>query len=145
MITIRQAVSDDLEAVTSLFKNTIEKVNSQHYSAEQIKHWTSSANDLDKWQKRIEDWYFIVAERQGVIQGFAYLNNGNYFDGLFVHHQAQGLGIATKLADTIESKVLEDGFESIHSDVSITARSFFEKARPRRTMRLRRCSAGRDG
>ena len=82
---------------------------------------------MPKWEKRIDDWFFIVAEMDDEIIGFAYLNNGNYFDALFVHHEHQGKGIASVLADEIEAKVIANGFDSVHSDVSITAKPFFEK------------------
>jgi len=126
-VILREATPDDLREVTSLFRETVKRINSADYSEEQIQHWISSADDLLKWKNRILDWYFIVAEIEKSIVGFAYLNNGNYFDGLFVHHEFQSRGVATLLADKIELKVSQNGFETIHSDVSITAKPFFEK------------------
>ena len=126
-MTIREAEVKDVKEVTNLFRNTVRQVNSTHYSPEQIKHWQSSADDIGKWEKRILDWYFIIAEIDEKIVGFAYLNQGNYFDGLFVHHDFQGHGIATKLASNIEEQASLNGFDTIHSDVSITAKPFFEK------------------
>ena len=126
-IRIRAAKVKDVNEITTLFKETIKHINSQHYSADQIVHWMSSADDLPKWKKRIQEFYFLLAEYDEKIVGFAYLNNGNYFDGLFVHHQTQGMGIASLLSDAIETKIKADGFKSVHSDVSITAKPFFEK------------------
>lgn len=125
-MTIRKAEVSDLQQITQLFRSTVREVNSKHYSPEQIEHWASSTDDLPKWRKRIEDWYFIVAEEDKIL-GFAYLNDGNYFDALFVHHQHQGKGIASLLADHIEAKAKENGYDTIHSDVSETAKPFFAK------------------
>ncbi|MBT8271350.1 MAG: GNAT family N-acetyltransferase [Flavobacteriaceae bacterium] len=126
-IVLRKADPDDVFELTTLFRETVSHINSRDYSEEQIKHWISSADDIPKWEKRIKSWYFIVAESGKTIVGFAYLNDGNYFDGLFVHHKYQGKGIATLLADRIEKQAETNGFDSVHSDVSLTARKFFEK------------------
>ena len=61
-----------------------------------------------------------------MVVGFAYLKDGNYFDGLFVHKDYQRQGIASKLLRIIESKAMMNGFEDIKSDISITALPFFE-------------------
>ena len=126
-VNIRPATPDDLPVITKLFRETIQHISSNHYSPVQVAFWKSSTEDLPKWKKRIEDLYFIVAEKGNQIVGFAYMKDGNYFDGLFVHHDHQGDGIATILANTIEQKVIDNGYDSVHSDVSITAKPFFEK------------------
>ena len=125
-IEIRQATSEDIPEITSIFRDTIIHVNSKDYSEEQIKVWASGADDIKKWEGRIKKFYFIVAEIENTIVGFAYLTNGNYFDGLFVHKDYQRLGIASKLMRIIESQVMMNGFEIIKSDVSITALPFFD-------------------
>ncbi len=123
---IRQATLEDIPQITSVFRDTITEINSKDYSEEQIKVWASGADDADKWKERIKNFYFIVAEIDTTISGFAYLKNGNYFDGLFVHKDYQRQGIASKLMRIIESQVMMNGFESVKSDVSITALSFFD-------------------
>jgi putative acetyltransferase len=125
-IEIRQATSKDLPQITSIFRDTITNVNSKDYSEQQIEVWASGADDKDKWEERIKKLYFIVAEIKNTIVGFAYLKNGNYFDGLFVHKDYQRRGIASKLIRIIESQVMMNGFEIIKSDVSITALPFFD-------------------
>ena len=125
-LKIRQATLEDIPEITSVFRDTIRAINSKDYSEKQIQVWASGANDLTKWEDRIINNYFIVAENEDRIVGFAYLKNGNYFDGLFVHKDYQRQGIAIKLMRIIESKVITNGYEIIKSDVSITALPFFE-------------------
>lgn len=124
-LKIRQATLEDIPEITSVFRDTIRAINSKDYSEKQIQVWASGANDLDKWEDRIKNNYFIVAENENRIVGFAYLKNDNYFDGLFVHKDYQRQGIAIKLMRIIESKVITNGYEIIKSDVSITALPFF--------------------
>ena len=125
-IEIRQATGADLPEITTIFRDTISHVNSKDYSEAQIKVWTSGADDLKKWEERLHKFYFIVAEIENIIVGFAYLSNGNYFDGLFIHKDYQRQGVASKLMRIIESQVMMNGFEVIRSDVSITALPFFD-------------------
>ncbi|PNQ73738.1 GNAT family N-acetyltransferase [Hanstruepera neustonica] len=125
-IEIRQATIEDIPEITTLFRDTVREVNSKHYSDKQIQTWSAGASDTQKWEERIHKCYFLVAESHDIIVGFAYLKNGNYFDGLFVHKDYQRQGIASKLLRIIESKVMMDGFGEIKSDVSITALPFFE-------------------
>ena len=123
---IRQATIDDIPEITSLFRNTIININSRDYSDKQIKVWASGADDIEKWEKRINNDYFIVAEANNQIIGFSYLTKGNYLDGLFVHKDYQRKTIASKLLRIMESRASINGFDVLKSDVSITARPFFE-------------------
>jgi putative acetyltransferase len=123
---IRQATIDDIPEITSLFRNTIININSRDYSDKQIKVWASGADDIEKWEKRINNDYFIVAEANNQIIGFSYLTKGNYLDGLFVHKDYQRKTIASKLLRIMESRASINGFDVIKSDVSITALPFFD-------------------
>tara|TARA_B100001059_G_C17756521_1_gene540232 strand:- start:751 stop:1218 length:468 start_codon:yes stop_codon:yes gene_type:complete len=123
---IRQATIDDIPEITSLFRNTIININSRDYTDKQIKVWASGADDIEKWEKRINNDYFIVAEANNQIVGFSYLTKGNYLDGLFVHKDYQRKTIASKLLRIMESRASINGFDVIKSDVSITALPFFD-------------------
>lgn len=127
-VDIRQATLEDIPYITSIFRDTIVHINSKDYSEKQIRVWSSGANDIDKWEERIKNAYFIVAINRDTIVGFAYLIKGYYFDGLFVHKDFQHKGIGTHLMRIIESKVISEGFEIIKSDVSKTALPFFENS-----------------
>lgn len=125
-IEIRPATLEDIPEITSLFRNTITHISAKHYSEKQIKAWASAADDIEEWEKRIQKLYFILAEIDNNIVGFAYLKNGNYFDGLFVHKDFQRQGVGSKLLRIIESKVMMNDFEVLKSDVSKTALPFFD-------------------
>ncbi len=126
MIQIRQATLEDLPEITSIFRDTIRAVNSKDYSEKQIEVWSSGADDLDEWKDRIENLYFLVAEFKNKIAGFAYLKNGFYLDGMYVHKDFQRRTIGSKLLRIMESRVSVNGFEALKSDISITALPFFD-------------------
>jgi len=58
--------------------------------------------------------------------GFASLENNDYLD-LYVYKDHQSKGIANKLFMEIEAEAIKSGVANLYSDVSITARPFFEK------------------
>ncbi|MBO3097626.1 GNAT family N-acetyltransferase [Gelidibacter pelagius] len=126
MIEIREATLEDIPFITTIFRDTITHVNVKDYSEKQIRIWASGALDVDKWEDRIANSYFIVAELKDTIVGFAYLSKGNDFDGLFVHKDYLRRGFGIKLMRIIESQALAKGYEVIKADVSITALPFFE-------------------
>ena len=126
MIQIRQATLEDLPEITTIFRDTIRAVNSKDYSEKQIEVWSSGADDVEEWTGRIENQYFLVAEFKNEIAGFAYLKDGFYIDGLFVHKDFQRRTIGSKLLRIMESRASVNGFEIIKSDISITAFDFFD-------------------
>ena len=125
-VNIRQATVEDIPYITSLFRDTVFHINSKDYSEKQISVWSSAANDVEVWEKRIKDAYFIVAEYRDDIVGFAYLTKGYYFEGLYVHKDFQHKGVGTNLMRIIESQVISEGFEIIKADVSKTALEFYD-------------------
>ncbi len=127
MINIRKANHNDVTAITTIFKETIQTVNAKDYSPEQIALWVSGGDDIQKWLDRIDEHYFVVTEENDQVTGWAYLSNGNYFDGLYIHKDHQGKGLATLFLKHFEEKVRENGHDQMDSDVSITALPFFEK------------------
>ena len=76
----------------------------------------------------IETHYFIVAVNQlSQIVGFSSITPQGYLHSMFVHKDFQGKGIATLLLKEIERYAMESKMVRITSEVSITARPFFEK------------------
>ena len=75
---------------------------------------------------RLASSYALVAECGGALAGFANLGEDGYFDCLYVSSQMQGRGVATALADAMERRAAQQGASRMVSDVSITARPFFE-------------------
>ena len=125
-ITIRNAELGDLQTLQALFKETIEHTCSGDYNSDQIEAWTSSIENKDRWQRLISYQYCIVAEYEGNIVGFAALDDGDYVDFLYVNKKHLRKGIASQLFDELKLESLLEGFYKLHTDASITARSFFE-------------------
>lgn len=124
-LSIRSANAGDVDAIATLFRATIETVSAKDYSSQQIKAWTSGADDKQRWLQLIEEQYFYVAECNNQITGFASIANDGYLDLMYVHKDFQGKGIASQLLKTLEQKVIELALQKIYTDSSITAKLFF--------------------
>ncbi|WP_167614095.1 GNAT family N-acetyltransferase [Maribellus sediminis] len=125
-ITISAASAMDVEAILALFVDTINTVCAKDYTPEQRAVWTAGAQNTERWLKKLEQHYFIVARLEETLVGFASLEN-NYIDFLFVHKDFQNRGIARNLYKGLLQKAFETNVETLTSDVSLTARPFFEK------------------
>ncbi len=126
-IPVRRAKPDDLAEILQLFEEAIRFACKKDYTAEQIEAWVASRENTARWEKAINQQYFLVAEIERQIAGFASLENSTYLDFMFVHPAYLGLGIAKELYQQIEKEARKQGSDLIYSNVSLTARSFFEK------------------
>ncbi len=126
--SIRRATLDDIPAMKTLYRETITNICAADYNAEQIQAWSSTAERTDSLAKRIESQCFIVAVSENdEIVGFASFEEPDYLDLMYVHKDFQFQGVGGSLLAAIREKAVEVGAARIVSDVSITARPFFEK------------------
>ena len=123
---IRRSSKEDLVEILGLFYNTVLNVCKDDYNHDQLMAWVSSASNKDKWLSKMEQTHFIVALAGVRIVGFASLADRGYVDILYVHKDFQKQGIASKLLSELERKAKTLEVDLISSDVSITARPFFE-------------------
>lgn len=121
---IRGYVPGDCAGMAQLFYDTVHTVNTAHYTREQVDVWATGKVDLDAWNASFLAHHTLVAEVDGVLAGFADMDETGYLDRLYVHRDYQGRGIATALCDALEGSSAASRF-STHA--SITARPFFER------------------
>lgn len=115
----------NIDEITSLFRNTIRTVNTKDYSPQEIEAWSQGADNTTNWITRIETHYFILARIDKMLVGMASIDSNGYLDVMYVHHQYQGVGIATVLLTKMINQARSIGHKKITSDVSITAKPFF--------------------
>jgi putative acetyltransferase len=126
-ITITKGGLDDLSELQQLFVDTISNICETDYDSKQIKAWTSSTENIRRWQDILTNQFVLVAQVKEIITGFCTLDKGNYVDLLYVHKDYQRKGIAHKLYYDIEQEAKRQLQTELTSDVSKTARVFFEK------------------
>lgn len=127
-ISIRDYHPDDVQALANIYFNTIHKINIQHYTKEQVDEWApASSLETEGWAKKFSRTKPIVAVVEDEIVGFAELESNGHIDCFFCHHDWIGKGIGSALMKEIFQRAKNNHIHHIFSEVSITARLFFEK------------------
>jgi putative acetyltransferase len=127
---IRRGQLSDLSELQKLFVDTISEICKADYNEEQIDAWVSdsqSNRNRQRWVSILEKQFVLVIEIKNKIVGFVTLDNGNYIDLFYVHKDHQRQGIANILYKNIEDEARRQNQSSLTSNVSKTARPFFEK------------------
>ena len=94
----REATISDIEILKELYKETVLTINIKDYSLEEVRDWASCGENIPHWIELI----------------------------MFVHAKFQQKGVATFLLSEIEKYAINHQIEIITSEVSLTAKSFFE-------------------
>jgi|SRR5690606_5104635 len=123
----RRGQLDDLLELQKLFVDTITTICKADYNSDQITAWTSGVDNKQRWEDIMTKQIVLVAQHADKIVGFATLDNGNYIDLFYVHKDHQRQGIAQQLLDYIETEAKRLKQTTLTSNVSKTARPFFEK------------------
>lgn len=128
-IEVRDADAGDAPAVAALFHDTILSVNVGDYSVAQVEAWAGPAPEPEMWEKRIASdsnaRRMFVATKEGRVVGFAELEGDGHLDTLYVHHEFQGRGIASRLLDRVEAEARHREMQRLYTEASITAEPFF--------------------
>jgi putative acetyltransferase len=104
MNKIRQASQSDIPVLKELYQNTVLTVNRKDYTAEEVEDWASCGDNTARFVELFEEQHCVVAKNEeGVIVGFASVNDAGYMHMLFVHKDFQHQGIATSLYKYIEA------------------------------------------
>ena len=127
---IRKGLLSDLPELQQLFLNTITEICKADYSEKQIEAWiydTKKNRNNQRWINILEKQFVLVAQIKNEIVGFVTLDKGNYIDLLYVHKDHQRQGIADSLYKNIENEARRQNQSYLTSNVSKTARPFFQK------------------
>lgn len=125
---LRPATVADIRELRRLFQDTVLTVNAKDYTPEEVKDWASCGDSTAHWEDLLSRFHFLVALNAGKqIVGFASVNGEGYLHSMFIHKDWQRKGIASALLSEMESYAGGRGAGEIISEVSITARPFFER------------------
>ncbi|MEZ9039648.1 MULTISPECIES: GNAT family N-acetyltransferase [unclassified Vibrio] len=126
MIRIRNYQANDDKALWEIFFYTVRNVNVRDYSQQQVEAWAPSSFDFALWQKRMNGLQPFVAELDGCVVGYTDLQPSGLIDHFFCHHEYQGKGVGKALMEHVFTVGRVRGISRYFSEVSITARPFYE-------------------
>lgn len=125
---IRPLEEKDILEMQHLFRSTVLNVNLRDYTKEEVVDWASCGDDVSHWKDLLSQNYYIGAfDEQGKMAGFSSMNKEGYLHSKFVHKDMQGRGVATLLLSEVEKMGKAYGVDEITSEVSLTAKPFFEQ------------------
>lgn len=126
IVRIRPYNPADTAAMIALKRDTIGRVNSRDYSAEQVAAWAPDDRAVSGWSQRAADRFVVVAEDDERIVGFGDIGPDGHIDQFYVHADHQRRGVGRAILTALVSEARRSGIRRLFSDVSITARPFFE-------------------
>lgn len=127
MINIRKYNESDAPDLWAIFYHTIRNVNSRDYTQAQVEAWAPDDFSPEAWQRKMNAISPFVAEIDGEIVGYADLQEDGLIDHFFCHHEHQGKGVGRHLMGHVLRVGELQGITKFYSEVSITARPFYEK------------------
>ncbi|MEZ9700175.1 GNAT family N-acetyltransferase [Vibrio sp. 10N.261.46.E12] len=127
MVRIRNYQVSDAKALWEIFFHTVRNINVRDYTQEQVEAWAPSGFDFSLWQKRMDGLQPFVAELDGQVVGYTDLQPSGLVDHFFCHHEYQGQGVGRALMEHVFAVGRVRGVSRYFSEVSITARPFYER------------------
>jgi putative acetyltransferase len=126
-LALRPFLPADTPLLREIFRDSIEELTADDYSAAQQEAWASVADDAAAFGKKLGDQLTLVATMEGSPVGFASLEGKDKVDMLYVHPAAAGEGVGAMLIDALEKLAGARGAAKLVVDASDSARGFFEK------------------
>ena len=140
---IRTLDEKDILPMRDLFCATVLNVNTRDYTEEEVKDWASCGERTERWKELLLSNQYVGAfDEHDCLIGFASMNKDGYLHSMFVHKDFQHKGIATQLLLEVERIARLYGVVQITSEVSLTARTFFEK-KGYEVVKIQNCQANR--
>jgi putative acetyltransferase len=126
-VLIRPLLPGEELALWPVFYASIHELAKADYSAEQLAAWAPAAVDQERWIERIRGIRPFVAEAGGAIAGYSDLQPTGYIDHFYVAPAWARRGVGSALMAHIDALAAERRLSRLFSNVSLTARPFFER------------------
>jgi len=129
-IQIEKFQKKDICEIIELFYRTIESVNNQDYTKDQILAWQGKEHEAKRkreWSDKLRSSQtYLARNSKNQLVGFLEFTQLNELNLFFVHHDYQRKGIGKQLFLYLMKELKKKSSEKITANVSITARPFFE-------------------
>jgi putative acetyltransferase len=123
--TVRRAAPKDAQALDALHKASVRALCAQAYSARQIEAWLSDRSPADYCRAMIAGRTMFVAERDGLVVGFASIK-GERLMGLYVD-PVRGRGTGPLLLGRAERHVRDEGAADLSLQATRNAVAFYRR------------------
>lgn len=124
---IRRFKKSDADQIARLFHDTVRQINIRDYTDRQVRAWAPDNIYFRDWKTTCSQKITFVAEDQGVVTGFAELEENGHIDCFYCHRSYQQQGIGKLLFQALEKEAREQKIRRLYAEVSITAKPFFTR------------------
>lgn len=124
---VRRYKPGEEEKLWQIYFDTTHIINGRLYTKAQTERWAPKNQNMNEWQKRIEQRNPFVALQNNEIIGFAELEPNGHIDYFYAHHLWQGKGVGTMLYKAIETEAIYQKMPKLFAEVSLLAKEFFLK------------------
>jgi putative acetyltransferase len=126
-LALRPLLPADVPLLREIFRDSIEALTDEDYTAAQQDAWASAADDEVEFGRKLAGQLTLVATLEASPVGFASLAGSDTIDMLYVHPAVAAQGVGAMLADALEKLAGSRGAAKLNVDASDSARGFFEK------------------
>ena len=129
-IKIRSFRISDALLLHEVFYSAVHEIASADYTPEQCRTWAPPIHGEPhqlSWNAKMRLLKPFVAEIDGRIAGYADLQRDGLIDHFFTAGWCPRRGVGTALMNRIHEKAGKRGIAELYSNVSLTARPFFER------------------
>ena len=123
----------DAAACLTLYRESIRRVASEYYDADQVDAWAGADVDLNAWSDRFNGRFAYVARfgdaEDSPVRGFGDMDATGYLDRLFVSPDHQRRGIATMVVNQVFRDATRHSIATVSTDASLSALAFFRRMR----------------
>lgn len=129
-MNFRRFQQSDLLQIVTLFYETVHSINRLDYTQAQVDAWAPINEKEAKmcaWKDSLNRNITYVAEENEEVVGFSDMTYDGHLDRLYIHKNYQRQGIAAALVGILELEATKLNHTEIHTEASITAKTFFER------------------
>ncbi|MEF8840073.1 MAG: GNAT family N-acetyltransferase [Haloarculaceae archaeon] len=132
---VRPATPEDALAVFALHVASIRTFGPEGYEPGQVRVWARKDHGPEGYPIADDAHHFVVAEREGVVAGFADLvpdsadvDAEGEVRAVYVHPEHAGRGVGAALLAELEGYARGAGLDSLELSASLNAVGFYERA-----------------
>jgi putative acetyltransferase len=124
---IRRATAGDRHAICEIQRSAILETCHRSYPQEDLAVWAGLLSPETYYG--IENRYFVVAERAGILEGFGQLDEAEgEVDAIYVSPKAAGSGTGTALLQHLEERARLCGLAELRVRSTLNAEGFYSRA-----------------
>lgn len=124
---IRPYQSSDAPALADLYQDAVWEIGAQAYDAAQVEVWAAAVQDLEWFQRSLEQGVTLVAIAEGQIAAFGQLHPLDHVAFLYTASRFARQGYATEIYRRLEAHARQHSVEKIYTEASRISKFFFLK------------------